>query len=113
MAHISGIRIGSSIRALATASLLALAITSIPVTQVHAAQNNGGGTTQTGKNCINPDSGDRTIAPGTVWTSTTQNGQVASRYKCNGKTGEWDKVMTRPMYQQTPRAPMSGGVYAR
>ena len=109
MADISGIRIGSSLRTLATASLVALAVTTIPVTQAHAAQNTG--TTQTGKTCTDPDGNQ--AQPGTVWTSTTQNGQVASRYKCNGKTGQWDKMLTRPIHQQTPRAPMSGGVYAR
>ena len=114
MAHPTQIRILTYMRTLSTGSLLAVAVMSAPVSQAHAAQNNGdGGTTQTGKNCINPDTGGRTIAPGTVWTSTTQNCQVTSRYKCTGKTGEWDRMAGPPVQQPGPRAPMGGRVLSR
>ena len=105
-------QIGARIRNLAAASLVALAIVSIPVSSAHAEPNTGGGGGGT-KTCTDPDGKQQPA--GTIWTSTTLNGQVASKYKCNGKTGEWDKV---PINATTngggilaPRA--TGGVLSR
>ncbi len=107
MAHLSGITLGSSIRALAAASMLALAVISIPSSEAHAAPITGGGSSKT---CTDPDGNQ--VAGGTVWTSYTQNGQVASRYRCNGSTGQWDKMVRTAGSQNTVRGPR-GGVMAR
>ncbi len=79
---------GTRIRTIAVASLVALAVVSTPVSSAYAEPNTGGGGGT--KTCTDPDGKQQPA--GTVWTSTTLNGQVASKYKCNGKTGEWDKV---------------------
>jgi hypothetical protein len=110
MAHLRQIATGKLIRTLATASLLALAIVATPAGSAHAAPI-GETTTGGNKTCTDPDG--KTVSAGTVWTSTTQNGQVASRYKCNGKTGQWDKMAGPPIVQTGPRAPMGPRVVAR
>jgi hypothetical protein len=102
--------ITTRIRTLATASLVALAIISIPVSQAYAEPNTGGGSGGT-KTCTDPDGKQQPA--GTVWTSTTLNGQVASRYKCNGKTGEWDRVPDRLAPSTGPRVVTTGGVLSR
>ena len=113
MAHLLNIQSGASMRAIATAFLLAVAVISMPVGQAHAEANNGGNQT-TEQGCINPDTGKRDIAGGTTWESKDQAGHVMSKYTCNGKTGEWDKVTGPPIQPSGPRAPMAGGgVYAR
>ena len=108
MATLSKIGIGKYMRTLATASLLAMAVITIPSTQAYALDNNGSQTAN--KKCVNPDTGVRDIESGTVWTSTTQNGQVASRYKCNGSTGNWDRMAR--FTPSGPRAPMGPRVFA-
>ena len=56
------------------------------------------GSTPAKKGCVDPDGGSKDLPHGTVWTSTTQNGQVASTYKCNDGTWERqpDKATVRP-----------------
>lgn len=94
------------LRTAAAASLLAMAVLGAPMGQVHAATN-GGGSTPTGqKTCTDPDG--RQVAAGTVWTSTTQNGQTI-KYKCNGATGQWDLVTGPPRPSMDPRVPTTGG----
>lgn len=110
MAQISGIQIGTFIRTVAAASMLALAVVSSPAADAHAAPISNTDTGGGNKTCTDPDGNQ--AAAGTVWTSTTQNGQVASKYKCNGKTGQWDKMVRTAVPSSTVRGPR-GGVYAR
>ncbi len=97
------------IRTIATASLLALAVIAMPISHAYAEPNTGGGGGT--KTCTDPDGKQQPA--GTVWTSTTQNGQVASRYKCNGTSGEWDRVPDRLAPNTRPRIVSTGGVLAR
>ena len=109
MAHISDITNGKLLRTLATASLLALAVVAVPITSAHAAPI-GETTTGGNKTCTDPDG--NTVSGGTTWTSTTQNGQTI-KYRCNGKSGQWDKVTGPPIVHTGPRAPMGPRVLAR
>ncbi|HZQ85961.1 MAG TPA: hypothetical protein VFA83_14025 [Acidimicrobiales bacterium] len=56
------------------------------------------------KSCVNPETGKTDQPHGTVWTSTTQNGQVASTYKCND--GTWER---QPDKAQTTGGTTTGG----
>jgi hypothetical protein len=91
------------------ASLLALSVIAMPMSQAYAEPNTGGGGGT--KTCTDPDGKQQPA--GTVWTSTTQNGQVASKYKCNGTTSEWDRVPDRVAPGTGPRIVTTSGVLAR
>ena len=66
------------------------------VPSAHAEPNTGSGTQTDNKGCPDPDHYGQTLPAGTEWTTTTATGQPVNKYKCNGKTGEWDKVRTVP-----------------
>jgi hypothetical protein len=112
MTGVLEIGFGKTMRTLATASMVALAVIVIPAAQAYAEPNTGGGTTDN-KSCADPEHDGKTLPAGTVWTSTTQNGQVASKYTCNGKTGQWDKMAGPPRSVSVPHLPMGGGYYAQ
>ena len=78
------------------AAVLLLTSFAYMVPSAHAEPNTGGGTQTDNKGCPDPDHYGQTLPAGTEWTTTTQNGQLVNKYKCNGKTGEWDKVRTVP-----------------
>jgi hypothetical protein len=101
-------------RALVTGLMAALLTTSLGfvVPSAHAEPNTG--TTQAdNKGCPDPEHYGQTLPAGTVWTSTTTNGQVASQYKCNGKTGEWDKTIRTVPSTQTNMSPVRGDLSPR
>ena len=85
---------------LATRILTGIATVAVAGSMVFASPASAqpvGGSTQK-KGCTDPDGGSKDLPHGTVWTSTTQNGQVASTYKCNDGTWERqpDKATVRP-----------------
>jgi hypothetical protein len=105
-------------RMLAGVATLAVAGGMAFASPASAEPNTGSGSTPK-KSCVNPETGKTDQPHGTVWTSTTQNGQIASQYKCND--GTWDKV-DPPKAQSTggttggghrvPRVSKVGGVFA-
>ena len=79
----------------------------------NAEPNTGGGKTEK-KSCPDPEHYGKTLPADTVWTTRTSTGVLVNQYKCNGKTGEWDKVkvFTTPN-TRTETAPTGGAAAVR